>query len=52
MSVWVVVAHYGDPGVTRRAVAGILAGSTRPETVLVVDNQGNLPRSARRRSRW
>lgn len=42
MSVWVIVAHYGDAGVTRRAVAGILAGSARPDTVLVIDNQGDL----------
>ncbi len=42
-SVWVVVPHYGDPSTTRRAVAGVLAGSVRPDAVLVVDNQGGLP---------
>ena len=42
-SVWVVVPHYGDTGITRRAVAAILSGTVRPATVLVVDNQGGLP---------
>jgi len=43
MSVWVVVANYGDTRVTRRAVAAILSSTVRPETVLVIDNQGDLP---------
>jgi GT2 family glycosyltransferase len=42
-SVWVVVPHYGDAGTTRGAVAAILSGAVRPGTVLVVDNQGDLP---------
>jgi GT2 family glycosyltransferase len=41
--VWVVVPHYGDADITRRAVTGVLAGSVRPDAVLVVDNQGGLP---------
>lgn len=45
MSVWAVVAHYGDPGVTGRAVAALLAGGATPDVVLVIDNQGDLPAS-------
>jgi len=43
MSVWAMVAHYGDASVTRRAVAALLAGDARPDLVLVVDNSGDLP---------
>jgi len=42
-SVWVVVPHYGDADTTRDAVAAILSGTVPPATILVVDNQGDLP---------
>jgi len=43
VGVWTVIAHYGDVYATREAVNAVLAGSERPETVLLVDNQGDLP---------
>ena len=43
MSVWAMVAHYGDASVTRRAVTALLNGDAKPDLVLVVDNGGDLP---------
>lgn len=43
MSVWAMVAHYGDAAATRAAVAALLDGEVRPEAVLVVDNGGDSP---------
>jgi GT2 family glycosyltransferase len=43
VSVWAMVAHYGDPSLTRRAVTALLRGEASPDHVLVVDNGGDLP---------
>ena len=43
MSVWAMVAHFGDAAVTRRAVTALLSGDAKPDRVLVVDNGGDLP---------
>ncbi len=42
MSVWAVVAHFGDPAITARAVVALLDGAVAPDVVLVIDNQGDL----------
>lgn len=34
----VVIVHYGDIGLTQRAVASVLAGSLQPGLIVVVDN--------------
>lgn len=34
----VIIVHYGDVGLTQRAVASVLSGSERPGLIVVVDN--------------
>ena len=43
MTVWAVIAHYGDAAATTRAVGSLRAGRTAPDVILVVDNGGELP---------
>ena len=43
MTVWAVIAHYGDAVATARAVGSLQAGQTAPDVILVVDNGGELP---------
>ena len=43
MSVWAVIAHYGDTAVTARAVESLQAGRSAPDSILIVDNGGELP---------
>jgi GT2 family glycosyltransferase len=43
VTVWSVIAHYGDPAVTARAVESLQAGRTAPDAILAVDNSGGLP---------
>lgn len=52
MSVWTVIAHYGDAAATTRTVSAILAGDLIPDRVLIVDNQGDLAGSAPTGSGW
>ncbi len=40
VSVWAVIAHYGDAAATARAVERLLAGDAVPTAILVVDNKG------------
>lgn len=42
MSVWAVVAHYGEPTATLATIASLRSGSVQPDEILVVDNQGNF----------
>lgn len=48
MSVWAVVAHYGEPGATLATIVSLRAGSVQPDEILVVDNQGNFPQAGAR----
>lgn len=41
MTVWAVIAHYGDTQTTWAALASLRAGTVVPDRVLVVDNQGD-----------
>jgi GT2 family glycosyltransferase len=43
LTVWAVIAHYGDAVATTRAVGSLRAGQTAPDVVLVVDNGDDLP---------
>jgi len=43
VSVWAMVAHYGDASLTRRAVTALLNSDVKPDLVLVIDNGGDLP---------
>ena len=46
MNVMAVVAHYSAAATTERTVQALLAGTVRPDEVLVIDNQGDLPAGA------
>lgn len=48
MSVWAVIAHYGEPAATLATIASLRVGSVQPDEILVVDNQGNFPREGAR----
>jgi rhamnosyltransferase len=43
VSVWAVIAHYGEPAATLATIASLRAGSLQPDEILIVDNQGNFP---------
>ena len=42
MNVWAIVAHYGVVEATAATLASLRAGTRPPDTVLVIDNQGDF----------